>query len=104
MNDQVYNSDSSKKDLDIGMTTYKTNTFSYLKNTFDVCEIHSKSIVLLNNKGFLLPLCEMHQDDDDILRMLSEWRNNYKTVFPTQFESSIESTKTWLKNNGRLYG
>jgi len=47
---------------------------------------------------YLLPVSSVFVENEQIIALLTKWRNQFVEVFPTQFEATISSTKTWLKN------
>jgi RimJ/RimL family protein N-acetyltransferase len=41
-------------------------------------------------------LTALHLDDADLLRILTQWRQQYMTMFLTQFTATVERTRNWL--------
>jgi perosamine synthetase len=86
------------------LSVYKkalTANFLFLKSAKNLQEAYLRAIPI-EKIGFLIPVCEAHQNDLDLLQKLTDWRNTNVGVYPSQFVASIESTKTWLKD--RLLG
>jgi perosamine synthetase len=77
------------------------SNFSFLKAAADSRSAWLRAIQV-GDDGFLLPVCEMHLTDEDLLRKLTEWRNANVKVYPTQFNATVESTRAWMKD--RLLG
>ena len=75
--------------------------FSFLKGAENVQEAYLRAIPI-EKSGFLVPLSKAHASDEDLMRKLTEWRNTYVEVYPTQFTATLESTKAWFKD--RLFG
>ena len=75
--------------------------FLFLKSATNLQEAYLRAIPI-EKIGFLVPVCEAHQNDLNLLQRLTDWRNANVGVYPSQFVASIESTKTWLKD--RLLG
>jgi hypothetical protein len=48
--------------------------------------------------GSLIPITRKDLKDNELMRLLSEWRNTYKNNFLTRFNATIERTKEWLDN------
>lgn len=71
--------------------------FSFLKSADNVQEAFLRAIPV-GQLGFLVPISKAHQDDDELLQKLTDWRNKNVHVYPTQFVATIESTRAWLKD------
>jgi perosamine synthetase len=83
------------------LETYKdavSNYFSFLKNTTYLTDLHTKIIPLKNNQGYLLPVCELHEQDEELIQQMAAWRKKHLRSFPTQFTVTTEGTKNWLRN------
>ena len=57
--------------------------------------------------GVLRPITKMHLQSNDVIEKMTNWRNQYKTFFLTQFNATPERTRRWLeevvlKDNTRL--
>jgi perosamine synthetase len=46
----------------------------------------------------LLPIGEVHKDDEHLIELLALWRNDYYHLYPSQSEITNESTHAWLRN------
>jgi perosamine synthetase len=71
--------------------------FSFLKQTDRLDHLYTKAIPLYPEEGFLLPVCELHADDDALISTLSQWRRENAFAFPTQFPVTDAGTKSWLR-------
>lgn len=72
--------------------------FSFLKQTSSLDALFARSIPLDNNLGALIPICELHADDDALISLLSKWRQENWFAYPTQFPVTDEGTKKWLRS------
>lgn len=80
---------------------YKENikkTFSFLKSTSKYHELWVRNIPLLSQKGYLLPISNLHIHDDALIEKLSQWREANSFAYPSQFKVTFEGTKLWLQN------
>lgn len=84
------------KALDVYKKAVVAN-FSFLKSANNIQEAFLRAIPV-GQSGFLVPICNAHQGDDELLQKLTDWRNKNVHVYPTQFVATIESTKAWLKD------
>lgn len=71
--------------------------FSFLKAATDIQSALIRAIPI-PQAGFLVPVCASHCDDDDVLKKLTDWRNENVQAYPTQFRATPDSTKAWLKD------
>ncbi len=81
--------------------TYKlvvANTFSFLKLTDKYDALLAKAIVLPNDEGYLVPVCELHSEDNRIIEMLSKWREENYFAYPSQFPVTNAGTASWLRS------
>ncbi len=69
--------------------------FKFLKSAKTIQQAYLRSIPI-GQDGFLLPICEAHIPDDQLLYRLTEWRNTNLSVYPAQFIASVDSTRSWL--------
>ena len=74
-----------------------TNNFRFLKSAKNIQEVYLRAIPI-SSKGFLVPVCDAHLDDHDLLQKITNWRNVNVDVYPTQFAATLESTKIWMKD------
>lgn len=72
-------------------------SFSFFKKTNSLSDLFAKAITLKSGDGFLLPLCELHLTDDNLIEDLTKWREENNFAYPTQFRVTTDGTKTWLK-------
>ncbi|WP_199291191.1 bifunctional GNAT family N-acetyltransferase/PLP-dependent aspartate aminotransferase family protein [Sphaerospermopsis sp. FACHB-1094] len=72
------------------------DTFQFLKQTRRFDDLLSKNIPLLEAEGFLVPICELHKNDERLINQLSQWRTENTFAYPSQFPVTIEGTKKWL--------
>jgi perosamine synthetase len=69
--------------------------FAFLKGTDSVADLHARALVF--DHGLLLPVCELHADDEQLIGALSRWRREHADAFPTQFEVTDVGTARWLR-------
>lgn len=74
------------------------NNFAFLKSTETLDDLHAKTIKLPDNKGYLVPITQLHQADDLLIQKLADWRNENAASFPSQAPVTFASTKNWLVN------
>ena len=85
----------------VALETYRralVSHFSFLKSAKTIQEAYLRAIPI-ETDGYLLPVCEVHLHDSDLIGKLTEWRNLNVEVYPTQFESTFNSTHSWLDKN-----
>lgn len=73
--------------------------FGFLKATATVAQLHARSVVLPDDRGLLVPVCELHSGDARLVATLSRWREENSFAFPTQFPVSDEGTARWLRSS-----
>lgn len=73
-------------------------SFSFLKRTETLEAAFVKSIPLDPPDGVLIPVCELHADDDALIRKLSQWRIDNAFAYPTQFPVTDSGTRSWLRS------
>ncbi len=73
------------------------NYFSFLKKTERLDELYNKAIFLPEQKGYLIPVCELHTQDQHVIEKLAAWRQKNAQFFPSQFPVTLEGTATWLR-------
>lgn len=69
--------------------------FNFLKAARNAQEIYLRAITV-EGLGFLLPVCQAHCEDDELIEKLTDWRNQFVEAYPTQFTATVASTKRWL--------
>jgi len=47
--------------------------------------------------GAMRPITKMHLQSDDVIEKMTNWRNQYKMFFLTQFNATPARTKQWLE-------
>lgn len=72
-------------------------SFSFLKSTCSYSELIAKQIPLSEGKGALLPICELHGSDSQLVSDLSNWRAANQTAYPTRFPITDVGTAKWLR-------
>lgn len=87
-----------KRSVDAFKEAVRKN-FSFLKQTTQLDDLWSKCIPLKGGAGFLLPVCELHTSDSDLIAKFSKWRAENASSFPSQFPVTLEGTKTWLRSH-----
>ncbi|MDG0026272.1 aminotransferase class I/II-fold pyridoxal phosphate-dependent enzyme [Trinickia sp. Y13] len=83
--------------LDVYKKSVKEN-FLFLKAATNVQELYLRAIPLKGEQGFLIPVAQVHLGDDALLQRLTQWRNRFVHVYPTQFLATLESTRAWLRD------
>lgn len=73
--------------------------FAFLKKTTSFDDLLAKSISLANSQGFLVPISELHTNDEQLIQKLSQWREENTFAYPSQFPVTPETTKTWLRKS-----
>lgn len=73
------------------------NCFDFLKAAKNMQDAYLRAIPVAG-QGFLLPVCEMHLEDEALHDKLTEWRNTNVAVYPTQFVATAASTRAWMKD------
>ena len=71
--------------------------FAFLKGTRALADLHARSIVLPGDRGLLVPVCELHADDDTLIESLSRWRDEHARAFPTSVPVTAAGTARWLR-------
>jgi len=74
-----------------------TRTFAFLKQTARLDDLYARSLGLEANRGFLLPVCELHLSDEALIRDLAAWRAANQEAFPTRFPVTVDGTAAWLR-------
>ena len=69
---------------------------AFLKSTDTLAQAHARSIELPSG-GALLPVCELHADDERLISDLARWRAAAQFAFPTRFPVSTLGTRRWLR-------
>jgi len=72
--------------------------FSFLKETTQLDDLFVKSIPLAYDAGFLVPICELHLTDKELIAKLAQWRTENAFAYPTQFPVTIAGTTAWLRS------
>ncbi|WP_346780693.1 aminotransferase class I/II-fold pyridoxal phosphate-dependent enzyme [Trinickia sp. Y13] len=83
--------------MDVYKKSVKEN-FLFLKAATNVQELYLRAIPLKGEQGFLIPVAQVHLGDDALLQRLTQWRNRFVHVYPTQFLATLESTRAWLRD------
>lgn len=73
-----------------------SENFKFLKQTVRLDDLMAKSIALPDEIGFLVPVCRLHVDDENLISVLSKWRKENFFAYPSQFEVTDSGTKSWL--------
>ncbi|WP_408496933.1 bifunctional GNAT family N-acetyltransferase/PLP-dependent aspartate aminotransferase family protein [Paraburkholderia xenovorans] len=71
--------------------------FSFLKSAVNAQQAFLRAVAI-GDQGFLVPVSEVHLEDESLLQRLTEWRNTNVEVYPTQFHATLESTRAWMKD------
>ena len=78
------------------ISTATDDLFKFLKAAKDFNQLDQ--LGALTNNHFLLPVCEATLQDAKVIKLLTSWRNEFKSVYPTQFTATIKSTEKWLSS------
>ncbi len=70
---------------------------AFLKAARTQSELHLRSIPLEGSECYLLPVAEVHADDDHLIGTLASWRRANQYAYPTRFTVTDGGTKTWLR-------
>jgi len=72
----------------------------HLKSAQDLTELLINSIHLEHgtNKFYLVPFCDFDALNDERIKLLAEWRQEYEFAFPSRFKVSLDGTKKWVKD------
>ena len=70
--------------------------FSTLKSLERYDELLDASIRMPNNAGYLLCVSNLHESDDQVISLLSKWREE-ATTFHNKFKVTHKGTRHWLK-------
>jgi perosamine synthetase len=73
--------------------------FAFLKKTLNLDDLLAKSVPLAEKQGYLVPVCELHTTDEQLINQFAQWRSENSAVYPSQFKVTVEGTKKWLTNN-----
>src|SRR5512132_4373107 len=73
-------------------------TFAALKALRAYDEAVARSLRIGDGYGYLIPVGELHADDEYLIGLLTAWRDRNQAVFPTRFPTSIERTRRWLRD------
>ena len=73
------------------------NNFTFLKEASNIRDAYLRSIEI-PNFGFLVPACYAFLDDQNLLNLLTKWRNMNVDAYPTQFQATLTSTRLWFEN------
>jgi len=76
-----------------------SRNFSFLKRTdrFDLLLV--KSLALPSpSQGCLVPVADLHADDERLIEKLAGWRKENYFAYPTQFPVTLEGTRSWLRS------
>jgi len=76
-----------------------SRSFSFLKNTSRLEELFVKGIPVDETGVLLVPVCELHADDDVLIRLLAQWRAENEFAYPTRFPVTEGGTKSWLRTH-----
>jgi perosamine synthetase len=80
--------------------------FGDLKGIRRYDELIVKSIPIGDGEGYMVPFCELHMENEELIAQLASWRDAHQHVYPTRFKVTIEGTKRWLRaildNEGRI--
>jgi perosamine synthetase len=70
---------------------------AFLKGTRRLADLHARAVVLPDDRGLLVPVCELHADDAELIATLGRWREAAADAFPTRFPVTDAGTARWLR-------
>jgi len=73
--------------------------FAWLKETSRLDEAVARGLPVADGAGRLIPLCELHAEDEKTIGLLTDWRDANQRWFPTQFEVTLDGTARWLREH-----
>jgi perosamine synthetase len=82
------------------LTAYRkavVENFNFAKTAETIQNAYLRAIPV-QGEGYLLPVCQAHIHDNELLEKLTEWRNLNVGVYPTQFTATLDTTRAWLKD------
>jgi len=71
-------------------------SFAFLKSTARLDDLFAKSMPL-GDAGYLVPVCELHCRDAQLIAKLTAWRAENAFAYPTQFRVTESGTAAWLR-------
>ena len=71
--------------------------FAFLKSTRAIDQLHARSIVVPGDRGLLVPVCELHADDQRVIASLHRWRE--QSALPATSPASDGRTVGWLRSD-----
>jgi perosamine synthetase len=89
--------DSARK-IEIFKQAVRKN-FQFLKQTSQLDDLWAKSIPLGGSCGYLIPVCELHAENENLVAKLAKWRTENAFAYPSQFPVTMEGTANWLRSN-----
>jgi RimJ/RimL family protein N-acetyltransferase len=72
-------------------------TYAFLKSARTAQSLADRRLALVGYEGDLVPVCEYHAGDRDLIADLAAWRQVNNWAYPTQFQPTFESTASWLR-------
>jgi perosamine synthetase len=70
---------------------------AFMKSAATLEELVARAVPLAGGAGMLVPVCELHAEDERLIGMLARWRERSAFAFPTQFAVTRAGTATWLR-------
>ena len=81
---------------------YKQKVFTAFKSfkaVESLKELYASSIEIEAKAGWLIPICQLHVDDQTLISKLGTWRSENAFAYPSQFPVTFEGTSKWLRNH-----
>ncbi len=72
--------------------------FAFLKAAETLDDLLARRIDLSGYDGYLLPLCNLHVDDEQLIQQLALWREQNAFAYPSRFPVTVEGTKEWVRS------
>jgi RimJ/RimL family protein N-acetyltransferase len=73
------------------------STFAALKRITCHDDLRQRRLALPQGAGHLVPVCELHAADREIVATLARWREQNSRWYPTQFRVTLAGTAAWLR-------
>ncbi len=92
------NADLGRRSMEVFQEAVRKN-FAFLKRTTRLDDLWSKCIPLKDDSGYLIPVCDLHASDPDLIARLAQWRNENADSFPSKFPVTLDGTSSWLRSH-----
>ena len=76
---------------------HAASLIAFMKGSRDLRDLWARAVDLPDGFGYLLPVGEVHADDETLIDLITRWRAENSFAFPTRFPVSAERTSRWLR-------